>query len=66
MLEFPAPEVGEINSGRKFFKTASKSVGKQTPKKQLGSSSKQSRIIPTNSTKQSSQWRRDIFTNISR
>ena len=66
MLEFAAPEIGEVISGGKSFKTAAKKVGKQTLKKQLGSGSKQSRIIPTKSTKQPSRSRRDIFTNISR
>ena len=66
LLEFAAPEIGEVISGRKSFKSAAKSVGKQTLKKQLGSGSKQRRIIPTKSTKQSSRSRRDIFTNISR
>ena len=93
MLEFAVPEIGEVFSGRKSFKTAAKSVGKKTLKKQLGEGegsrravgsasgrelaygrqgsrlkggSKQRRIIPTKSTKQSSRWRRDIFTNISR
>ena len=75
MLEFAAPEIGEVYSGRKYFKTAAKSVGKKTLKKQLGEGersrrrtggSKHRTIIPTNSTKQSSRSRRDIFTNISR
>ena len=93
MLEFAAPEIGEIISGRNAFKSAAKSVGKQTLKKQLGEGSrrlkgavggrelaegrrrrtagrqggsKQRKIIPTKSTKQSSRWRGDIFTNISR
>ena len=75
MLEFAVPEIAEVVSGRKNFKTAAKSVGKQTLRKQLGEgegsrrrtvSSKQKRIIPTKSTKQSSRSRRDIFTNISR
>ena len=35
MLEFAAPEVGEVISGRKFFKSAARDVGKQTLKKQL-------------------------------
>ena len=71
MLEFAAPEIGEVISGRKSFKA--KSVGKQTVKKQLGEGSrrrtggsKQRRIIPTKTTKQSSRSRRDNFTNISR
>ena len=66
MLEFAVPEIGEVVSGRKNFKTAAKSVGKKTPKKQLGEGKKHRRIIPTKSTKQSSLSRRDIFTNISR
>ena len=68
-LEFAVPEIAEVLSGRKNFETAAKSVGKQTPKKQLGEGSRKrtgSRIIPTNSTKQSSRSRRVIFTNISR
>ena len=80
LLEFAVPEIAEVVSGRKNFKTAAKSVGKKTLKKQLGegsrravgsasvrqAGSKHRRIIPTKSTKQSSRSRRDIFTNISR
>ena len=73
LLEFFAPEIGELISGGKSFKTAAKSVGKQTLKKQLGKESRRRtggsrrrRIIPTKTTKQSSRSRRDIFTNISR
>ena len=68
LLEFAVPEIAEVVTGRKNFQTAAKSVGKQTLRKQLGEgrSSKQRRIIPTKSTKQSSQSRRDIFTNIPR
>ena len=84
MLEFALPEIGEVFSSRKSFKTGAKSVGKKTLKKQLGEGreqyaegsrrrtagrqggSKRKRIIPTRPTKQSSWWRRDIFTNISR
>ena len=74
MLEFAVPEIGEVVSGRKNFKTAAESVGKKTLKKQLreGEGShrrtarKHRRIIPTKSTKQSSRSRGDIFTNFSR
>ena len=68
LLEFAVPEIAEVVSGRKNFKTAAKSVGRQTLRKQLGegSRSKHRKIIPTQSTKQSSWSRRDIFTNISR
>ena len=36
LLEFAAPEIAEVVSGRKNFKAAAKSVGKPTLKKQLG------------------------------
>ena len=36
MLEFAVPEIAEVVSGRKNFKTAAKSVGRQTLRKQLG------------------------------
>ena len=66
LLEFAVPE---IVSARKNFKTAAKSVGRQTLRKHLGSGSRKkttSRVIPTKSTKQISWSRKDIFTNISR
>ena len=69
LLEFAVPELAEVVSGRKNFKTAARSVGKQTLKKQLGEGSRKrtaSRVIPKESTKQISWSRRDIFTNISR
>ena len=81
MLEFAAPEIGEVFSGRKSFKTAAENVGKKTLRKQLGEEersrggreqsvrlggNKQRRIIPSKSIKQSSRSRRDIFTNICR
>ena len=57
LLEFAVPEIAEVVRGRKTFKTAATSVGKQTLRKQLGEDgrSKQRRIIPTKSTKQSSR-----------
>ena len=66
LLEFAVPEIAEVVSGRKNFKTAAKSVGKKTQKRQLGEGKKHRRIFPTKSTRQSSRSRRDIFTNISR
>ena len=36
LLEFAVPEIAEVVSGRKNFKTAAKTVGRQTLKKQLG------------------------------
>ena len=71
LLEFAVPEIAEVVSGRKNIKTAAKNVGRQTLRKQLGegsrrrTASKQRKIIPTKSTKQSSWSRRDIFANIS-
>ena len=35
LLEFAVPEIAEVVSGRKNFKTAAKSVGRQTLRKQL-------------------------------
>ena len=35
LLEFAAPEIAEVVSGRKNFKTAAKSVRRQTLRKQL-------------------------------
>ena len=66
MFEFAAPEIGEVMSGRKSFKTAAKCLGKQTLKSHLGSGSKRRKIIPTKSTKQSSLSPRDILTKVSR
>ena len=75
LLEFAVPEIAEVVSGRKNFKTAAKSVGRQTLKKQLGEESRRrkgssrkrssSRVILTKSAKQISRSRRDIFRNIS-
>ena len=75
LLEFAVPENAEVVSGRKNFKTAAKSVGRQTLRKQLGEGSRRrtgssrkrssSRVIPTKSAKQISQSRRNFFTNIS-
>ena len=68
LLEFVLPEIAEVVSGRKNIKTAAKSVGRQTLRKQLGSGSRKrsaSRVIPTKSAKQISRWRRNIFSNIS-
>ena len=68
LLDFAVPEIAEVVSGRKNFKTPAKSVGKQTLRKQSGEESrrrtggtKQWRIIPKKSTRQSSRSRRDIF-----
>ena len=60
LLEFAVPEVAALVSGKKNFKTATKSVGRQTLKKQFGGS-KQKRRIPVKNLKRSS---RDNFPNI--
>ena len=44
LMEFAVPEIAGVVSGRKNFKTAAKSGGKQTLKKQLGSSSKEGNL----------------------
>ena len=63
LLEFAVPEVADVVSGKKNFKTAAKSVGRQTLRKQLGGG-KQKRSIPVKNLKRSSRSRKDIFTNI--
>ena len=63
LLEFAVPEVADVVSGKKNFRTAAKSVGRQTLRKQLGGG-KQKRSIPVKSLKRSSSSRKDIFTNI--
>ena len=63
LLEFAVPEVVDVGSGKKNFKTAARSVGRQTLRKQPGGG-KQKRSIPVSSLKQSSRLRKEIFTNI--
>ena len=63
LLEFAVPEVADVVSGKKNFKTAAKIVGRQTLRKQLGGG-KQKRSCPIKKLKRSSQSRRVIFTNI--
>ena len=71
LLEFAVPETAEVVSGRKNIKTAAKSVGRQTLRKQFGEGSRRrtggsrkrsaSTVIPTKSAKQISRSRRDIL-----
>ena len=64
LLQFAAPEIAEIFSGRKNFRTAAE-CGKRDFEKQLGSGRRKrrsSRGFPTNSEKQTSRARRDTFT----
>ena len=81
LLEFAVPEIAEVVRCRKNFKTAAKSVGRETLRKQLGSGSRKrkgaigvrelsygrqaSRVIPPKFAKQISRSRRDILTTIS-
>ena len=53
MLEFAVPEIAEVVSGRKNFKTTAKSVGKQTLKKQLAGGSR--RAVRSASVRQGSR-----------
>ena len=63
LLAFAVPEVADVASGKKNFKTAAKSVGRQTLRKQHGGG-EQKRSIPVSNLKRRSRSRRDIFTNI--
>ena len=63
LLKFAVPEVADVVSGNKNFKTAAKSIGRQTLRKQLRGG-KQKRSIPVKCSKRSSRSRKDIFTNI--
>ena len=68
LLKFAVAEIAEVVSGRKNFKTATKSVGRHTLRKQLGSGSRKRsarRVIPTESAKQTCRSRRNFFTKIS-
>ena len=40
LLEFAVPEVADVVSGKEKFKTAAKTVGRQTLRKQLGAAKK--------------------------
>ena len=63
LLEFAEPELADVASRKKNFKTAAKSVERQTLRKQLGGG-KQKRSIPDKNLKRSSRSRKVIFTNI--
>ena len=63
LLEFAVPEVAEIVSEKNNFKTAAKSVGRQTLRKQLGGG-RQKRSSPLKNLKRSSRSCRDLFTKI--
>ena len=63
LLDFAVPELPDVVSGKKDFKTAAKSVGRQTSRKQLGGG-KQNRSVPVKNLKRNSRSSKDIFTNI--
>ena len=68
LLELAGPEIAEVITARINFRTAAKSVGRQTLRKQLGRGSRKriaSRVIPTKSAKKITRSRRDILRNIS-
>ena len=59
MLELAAPEIGEVISGRKSFKSAAKCVGKQTLKEQLGEGSP----VWKGGSKQKQSFQRNLLNN---
>ena len=61
LLEFAMPEVASVVSGRKNFKFAATSVGRQTLRKQPGGAGEQKRSNPTKSLKQNSRSRREFL-----
>ena len=54
LLEFAVPEVADVVSGKKNFKTAAKRVGRQNLRKQFGGG-RQKRCIPVKNLKRSSR-----------
>ena len=68
LLEFAVPEIAEVVSGRKRFKTAAKCVRRQTLRKQSGSGSRKrtaSGVIPTKSAEQISRSRETFHKQFS-
>ena len=63
LLDFAVPEVVDVASGKKMFKTAAKSVGRQTLRSQPGGG-RPKRSIPVKNLKRSSRSRGDIFAII--
>ena len=63
LLEFAEPEGADVVIGKKKFETATKNVGRQALRKQLGGG-KQKKSIGVKTLKRSSRSRRDIFTKI--
>ena len=68
LLDLTVEEVSDVVSGRKIIKTAAKSEGRKTLRKQFGSGSSKmtaSKTVLTNSAKRTSPSPRDTFTNTS-
>ena len=65
-MEFAVPKIAEFVSGRKRFKRAAKSVGRQTLRNHLDGGGRQRRVIPTKSTEQTIRSYRDVFAENSR
>ena len=65
LLEFAVPEVAEVVSGRKNFRTAAKSVRRQTLRKKLGRKGLQAESFQHNLQNKTIRSRREVFTNIS-
>ena len=63
LLEFAVSEVTDVVSGKKNFKTAAKSVGRQTFRKQLGGG-RQKKSFPVKKLKRSSRSGRDVFSKV--
>ena len=67
-LEVAAPEIADVDSGRKNFEPTAKYMGRQTMGKQLAGGSRKkttNRVIPAKFERQTSQTPRENFTNIS-
>ena len=68
LLDFAVPETADVFSCGISFKTATKSVARQNVEKRMGSVSKKKRavrVISTESAKQSTRSRKNVFLNIS-
>ena len=66
LLEFAAPGIADVPSGRWKFKTVAKSVEKHIRRKEIVSGSKQRRIFPTKITTETSRSCLGVLTNFSR
>ena len=65
LLEFAVPEVVDVVSGKKIFKTAARIVGRQALRKQLEGRKQKKHSSQNFETNWSRSWsRRDIFTKI--